>query len=423
MYKKIFFKILYILIIFFISFALYNFLFMQNNNAVKQPDYDNTYLINKQSTDPKRLFLKTWRIIKTKYYDPTLNGQDWSRWNKRYVDKIKTKDDAYVAINTMLASLDDPYSKFLSQEEYAEQNTNIDAKIVGIGVNIMSVAGKIIIISVGEGTPASLQGIKAGDIILKVDKTDVSGKTISDVASLIRGEMGTSVNLELLRDKQKLLKTVQRQEIQIKNIKASVIDKNIGYIQIASFLSSDMTTEFVDALNKTQLCEGLIIDLRGNTGGLMPNAVVIADMFLTQGHIVSVVDRDRQKSDINAQPKPYAINKPVVILIDEGTASASEILSGALKDNQKAILVGKRTFGKGMIQRIFPLPDSTGMNLTIAKYLTPKGIDINKKGITPDYEVSYTEKDFLKDKDPQMDEAKKIIHKLILSKHEIAKAG
>jgi peptidase, S41 family len=423
MYKKIFFKILYILIIFFISFALYNFLFMQNNNAVKQPDYDNTYLINKQSTDPKRLFLKTWRIIKTKYYDPTLNGQDWSRWNKRYVDKIKTKDDAYVAINTMLASLDDPYSKFLSQEEYAEQNTNIDAKIVGIGVNIMSVAGKIIIISVVEGTPASLQGIKAGDIILKVDKTDVSGKTISDVASLIRGEMGTSVNLELLRDKQKLLKTVQRQEIQIKNIKASVIDKNIGYIQIASFLSSDMTTEFVDALNKTQLCEGLIIDLRGNTGGLMPNAVVIADMFLTQGHIVSVVDRDRQKSDINAQPKPYAINKPVVILIDEGTASASEILSGALKDNQKAILVGKRTFGKGMIQRIFPLPDSTGMNLTIAKYLTPKGIDINKKGITPDYEVSYTEKDFLKDKDPQMDEAKKIIHKLILSKHEIAKAG
>ncbi len=423
MYKKIFFKILYILIIFFISFALYNFLFMQNNNAVKQPDYDNTYLINKQSTDPKRLFLKTWRIIKTKYYDPTLNGQDWSRWNKRYVDKIKTKDDAYVAINTMLASLDDPYSKFLSQEEYAEQNTNIDAKIVGIGVNIMSVAGKIIIISVVEGTPASLQGIKAGDIILKVDKTDVSGKTISDVASLIRGEMGTSVNLELLRDKQKLLKTVQRQEIQIKNIKASVIDKNIGYIQITSFLSSDMTTEFVDALNKTQLCEGLIIDLRGNTGGLMPNAVVIADMFLTQGHIVSVVDRDRQKSDINAQPKPYAISKPVVILIDEGTASASEILSGALKDNQKAILVGKRTFGKGMIQRIFPLPDSTGMNLTIAKYLTPKGIDINKKGITPDYEVSYTEKDFLKDKDPQMDEAKKIIHKLILSKHEIAKAG
>ena len=130
MYKKIFFKILYILIIFFISFALYNFLFMQNNNAVKQPDYDNTYLINKQSTDPKRLFLKTWRIIKTKYYDPTLNGQDWSRWNKRYVDKIKTKDDAYVAINTMLASLDDPYSKFLSRKSMQSKTQILMQKLL-----------------------------------------------------------------------------------------------------------------------------------------------------------------------------------------------------------------------------------------------------------------------------------------------------
>ena len=188
-----------------------------------------------------------------------------------------------------------------------------------------------------------------------------------------------------------------------------------------SFISSDMTKEFVDALNKTQNCQGLIIDLRGNTGGLMPNAVVIADMFLTQGHIVSIVDRDKQKAVINAQSKPYAINKPLVILIDEGTASASEILSGALKDNQKAILVGKRTYGKGMIQRIYPMPNQTGMNLTIAKYLTPKGIDINKKGISPDYEVEYTTKDFINDKDPQMDEAKRIIKKLINTQHEIAK--
>ena len=423
MYKKVFPKVIYFLIILLISFGLYHYISLHSIKNTHNPDYDSSYLVNKQSTDPRRLFLKSWRIIKTKYYDPTLNGQDWSKWNRRYVDKIKTKDDAYVAINTMLASLDDPYSKFMNQEEYAEQNTSIDAKIVGIGVNIMSVDGKIIIISVVEDTPAFASGIKAGDIILKVDKTDVSGKTISDVASLIRGEMGTSVKLQLLRGSKKLTKVIGRDEIKIKNIKASVVDKNIGYIQIISFLSSDMTTEFIDALNKTQNCDGLIIDLRGNTGGLMPNAVVIADMFLTQGHIVSVVDRDNQKSDIDAQAKPYAINKPVVILIDGGTASASEILSGALKDNQKAILVGQRTFGKGMIQRIFPLPNQTGMNLTIAKYLTPKGIDINKKGITPDYSVTYTEKDFINNKDPQMDEAKKIIKKLIKSRHEIAKAG
>lgn len=401
---------------------LYNFLSAQPS-LFFEPNYDNEYLINKQSTDPKRLFLKTWRIIKTKYYDPTLNGQDWYKWNKRYVDQIKTKDDAYVAINSMLASLNDPYSKFLSKEEYAEQNTNIDAKIVGIGVNIMSIDGKIVIISVVEGTPAFSAGIKPGDIILKVGKTDASGKTISDVASLIRGELDTTVNIELMRKKQKFTKTIKREEIKIKNIKANVIDKNIGYIQIVSFISSDMTTEFVEALDKTQNCQGLILDLRGNSGGLMPNAVVIADMFLTQGHIVSIVDREKQKSVIDAQSKPYAINKPLVILIDEGTASASEILSGALKDNHKAILVGKKTFGKGMIQKIYPLPNQTGMNLTIAKYLTPKGYDINQKGISPDYEINYTEDDFIKDKDPQLDEAKKIIKKLVNSQKQLANAS
>lgn len=406
-----------------ISFILYNYLSVQNSQPVKQPDYDKSYLVNKQSTNPKKLFLKSWRIIKSKYYDPTMNGQDWSKWNKHYIDNIETTEDAYVAINSMLASLDDPYSKFMNKEEFSEQNTSIDAKIVGIGVNIMSISGKIIIISVVDETPANKAGVKAGDIILKVNGKDVSGKTINDVAALIRGEIDTTVKIELLRDKKKIIKDIKREEIQIKNIKSSVVDKNIGYIQIVSFISSDMTKEFVDALNKTQDCQGLIIDLRGNTGGLMPNAVVIADMFLTQGHIVSIVDRDKQKSDIDAQVKPYAINKPVVLLIDEGTASASEILSGALKDNQKAILVGKKTYGKGMIQRIYPMPNQTGMNLTIAKYLTPKGFDINKTGINPDYEVEYTQQDFLKDKDPQMDEAKRIIKKLIKNKHELAKAS
>lgn len=414
-------KFSYITIIFLISIALYNFLFTRSSELTK-PKLDTDTLINKQATEPKRLFLKTWRLIKTKYFDSTLNGQDWSRWSKHYVDQIKTEEDAYVAINSMLASLDDPYSRFLNKEEYAEQNVNIDAKIVGIGVNIMSVDGKVLIISVVDGTPASKAGIKAGDIILKANGVDVSGKDVGDVAALIRGELGTTVNIELLRKKQRMTMTIKREEIKIKNIKADVVDKNIGYIQIVSFISSDMTSEFVDALDKTKDCQGLILDLRGNTGGLLPNAIVIADMFLTQGHIVSVVDREKQKAVIDAQSKQYAINKPVVILIDEGTASASEILSGALKDNQKAILVGKRTFGKGMIQKIYPLPNETGMNLTIAKYLTPKGYDINKKGILPDYEIAYTESDFLKNKDPQLDEAKKIMHKLIDTQKQLANA-
>ena len=255
---------------------------------------------------------------------------------------------------------------------------------------------------------------------MKVDGANVAGKSVSDVASVIRGEEGKSVTLEILRGKNKLTAVIPREEIKIKNIKAEVLDQNIGYIQISSFISSDLSTEFIEALTKTEKCPGLIIDLRGNAGGLMPNAIFIADMFLPEGHIVSIVDRNHQKSDIDAQTKPYAITKPVVLLIDEASASASEILSGALKDNKKAILVGKRTYGKGMIQKIYPLPNATGMNLTIAKYLTPKGYDINKSGIAPDYEVDYTESDFINDKDPQLDAAKDVLKKVLRSKFELA---
>lgn len=417
MYKKI----LYLLIIFVASLVLFNYLSAQTKYNIRPGTLlDSEFLINRQTTDPKRLFLKTWRIIKSKYYDPTLNGQDWMRWNRHYIDRIKTKEDAYVAINSMLASLDDPYSKFLDEKEYLEQTTNIDAKIIGIGVNIISASGKVIIISVVEDTPAAQKGLKAGDIIMKVDGVNVAGKSVSDVASVIRGEEGKSVTLEILRGKNKLTAVIPREEIKIKNIKAEVLDQNIGYIQISSFISSDLSTEFIEALTKTEKCPGLIIDLRGNAGGLMPNAIFIADMFLPEGHIVSIVDRNHQKSDIDAQTKPYAITKPVVLLIDEASASASEILSGALKDNKKAILVGKRTYGKGMIQKIYPLPNATGMNLTIAKYLTPKGYDINKSGIAPDYEVDYTESDFINDKDPQLDAAKDVLKKVLRSKFELA---
>lgn len=417
MYKKI----LYLLIIFVASLVLFNYLSAQTKYNIRPGTLlDSEFLINRQTTDPKRLFLKTWRIIKSKYYDPTLNGQDWMRWNRHYIDRIKTKEDAYVAINSMLASLDDPYSKFLDEKEYLEQTTNIDAKIVGIGVNIISASGKVIIISVVEDTPAAQKGLKAGDIIMKVDGVNVAGKSVSDVASVIRGEEGKSVTLEILRGKNKLTAVIPREEIKIKNIKAEVLDQNIGYIQISSFISSDLSSEFIEALTKTEKCPGLIIDLRGNAGGLMPNAIFIADMFLPEGHIVSIVDRNHQKSDIDAQTKPYAITKPVVLLIDEASASASEILSGALKDNKKAILVGKRTYGKGMIQKIYPLPNATGMNLTIAKYLTPKGYDINKSGIAPDYEVDYTEYDFINDKDPQLDAAKDVLKKVLRSKFELA---
>lgn len=421
MYKKT----AYLIIIFILSFILFNYLSTQSQQEKQDTSSDVSFLINRQSTDPKRLFLKTWRIVKSKYYDPTMNNQDWSRWNKRYVDRIKTQDDANVAIDSMIASLNDPYTQFLDKEEYKEQTTSIDAKITGIGVNIIALDGNVLIVSVVEDTPAEENGLKAGDIILSVNGKEVRGKTVSDVASLIRGKEGEQVKIELLRDKTKLTKNITRREIKIKSVKTKIIDKTIGYVQISSFISGDVTKEFIEALSKIQNCEGLIMDLRGNTGGLMPNAVFIADMFMTEGHIVSIVDRNKQRSDIDAQRKPYSINKPVVILVDQASASASEILGAALKENRKAILVGEQTFGKAMIQRIIPLPNETGLNLTIAKYLTPKGNDLNKNGITPDYIVSYTEQDFLKNRDPQLDKAKDVLKNLIKSQqqnhHELAR--
>ena len=414
MYKKT----VYLIIIFILSFILFNYLSTQSQQNNQDISANASFLINRQSTDPKRLFLKTWRIARSKYYDPTMNNQDWSRWNKRYVDKIKTQDDANVAIDSMIASLNDPYTQFLDKEEYREQTTSIDAKITGIGVNIIALDGNVLIVSVVEDTPAEENGLKSGDIILSVNGKEVRGKTVSDVAALIRGKESESVKIELQRDKKKLTKNITRREIKIKSVKTKILDKTIGYVQISSFISGDVTKEFIEALTKIQNCEGLIMDLRGNTGGLMPNAVFIADMFLTEGHIVSIVDRNKQRSDIDAQKKPYSINKPVVILVDQSSASASEILGAALKENKKAILVGERTFGKAMIQRIIPLPNETGLNLTIAKYLTPKGHDLNKNGITPDYTVAYTEQDFLKNKDPQLDKAKSILKNLIKSKHQ-----
>ncbi len=362
---------------------------------------------------PQKLFERTWREIDSGFYDSSLNKQDWSYWKKHYKGKIKTDEDAQVAIDTMIASLDDDYSKYLNKKEYAEQNSSIESKISGIGVNIMNDAGKIIVFSVIDNTPAKEAGIKANDVIIKVDGKNVSGMNISEVATLVRGKEGSIVTLEIQRKNKKIIKSVRRKTIKIDSVKSSV-KKDIGYIQISSFIATSTPTEFITALEKTKDTKGLILDLRGNTGGLLANAIFVANMFVDKGTIVNIVSRNGKVEDIKAQNSSLTIDKPVVVLVDGASASASEILSGALKDHHKAVLVGTRTFGKGMVQRIIPLPNSTGLNLTIAKYLTPSGSDINKKGITPDYVVKYTESDFIAHRDPQREKAEKILTEMIM---------
>ena len=385
-----------------------NSLFLKLGNFINN---DND-LINHDHVSSQKLFESVWTTVKDNYYDSTLNHQLWVRWKDHYRGKIKTDEDAKVAIQSMLESLNDPYSKYMNKQEYADQNTSINSRITGIGVNISTESGKIQIINVMEGTPAQNANLQSGDFILAIDGKDVNGLPLADVANLVRGPENSVVELTILRGKDKFNKKITRKEIKIKTVKSSM-DKNIGYIQIMTFIGSTTPNEFLEAVEKTQKAEGLILDLRGNTGGLLPNAIFIANLFIPEGNLVSIVGRNGEKYDIEAQNTEFNINKPMIVLVDGASASASEILSGALKDYKVAKLLGTKTYGKGMVQKIIPLPNETGLNLTVAKYLTPNGTDINKKGIAPDIEVSFTLNDFKKQNDVQLNTAKSILTEMI----------
>lgn len=386
-----------------------------NNFKIKEIKRINNILevniINDKKVSSKELFEDSWQIIKTNYYKNNLNKQNWNRWKKRYIHEIKTEEDAYIAINTMLASLDDSYSKFMSKEEFLAQNSAINSKLYGIGINIASIAGKIYIINVLENAPAYQAGVNAGDIILKVNGEDVNGQTIYHVAQLIRGNINEFINLELLRGNEKFNKTIKREEIKIKTIDYKKLTDDIGYIRISSFIGADTPKEFIIALNRLKDSKGLILDLRGNSGGLFQNAIIISNLFMNKGVIVNVIARQGKKNVYSAQNEGCIYNNPLVVLIDNNSASASEILSSALRDNSRAVLVGTRTYGKGLVQKIFSLPNQSGMNLTIARYLTPKGVDINKKGIEPDFTVNFSHNDFINNIDPQLIYAQRYLEK------------
>lgn len=365
--------------------------------------------VNMLKKPPKEVYLSAWSAVKDLYVDKSYNHQDWSRWKNKYENDIKTYDDAYVAIDSMLESLNDPYTRFLKPSDFAEQDRGIDAKLYGIGVHISDKKGNTYIVDVISGTPAQKRGLKANDIIMKVNGTPVSGIGTSKVADLVRGKEGSFVQLTIKRGDKTIVKKVERAKIDVKSVEYKIIDKKIAYIKISSFLSNKTADEMATALKKTKDAKGIIVDLRGNFGGLLPNAVYIADMFINKGTIVSIVDRDGDKEVINASPYEVYTNKPLVVLINGASASASEILSGALKDNKRATLIGETSFGKGLVQEIHPLSNGAGINITIAKYLTPNGSDINKKGIKPNINIPFSIADFLRNKDPQLDKAKKVI--------------
>ncbi len=374
--------------------------------------------ISNQTVSPQRLFITAWRNAKKQYVDPTMNGQDWVRWKNRYLPYIETNEDVYVAVNSMLQSLNDPYSRFMDISEYENQNINIESYISGIGIVLENKSNKIVISKIYNDSPAQKAELKIGDTIINIDGKNIENEPAESVVSMIRGNRGTIIAIEVKRQGKKIKKTLTRENIKIKNLDVQVLQNELAYIRVISFMGKDVSKEFEKALKETKNVKGLIIDLRGDAGGLLTNAVVIGNMFINNGKIVNVIYRNGINIPIPAQKTAIFKDKPIVILADRGTASASEILTGALRDNKKAIIVGEKTYGKNSIQQIIPLPNKTGMNLTIAKYLMPNSEDIHLKGIAPDYEVAYTEQDYIKDEDPQLKKALCILLKEIEKKEQ-----
>lgn len=357
---------------------------------------------------PQVLYQRAWKLIKDSYYDQKFGeknnkdgAQDWGRWEHHYDGKLKSSDDAHKAIETMLASLGDPYTRFLDRDAFDDEKSQIDAHLFGVGMQLgMNKEHKVVVIAPIEDTPAFRAGVQPGDEITEVDKKPVKGQSLDTVVKQIRGPIKTKVGITLMRKTEKKSVMLERAEIPIRAVASSeMLPGNIAYIRLDSFISSKANSEMKLALKKLSGADGIVLDLRNNPGGLLANAIEIANMFLDKGIIVSTIDADGYKTSQMSTSSPMT-HQPMIVLINGGSASASEILSGALRDNGRAKLVGQTSFGKGLVQAINKLEDGSGINVTIARYLTPNDTDIHKHGITPDYMVKLEDKDYTSGRGP-----------------------
>lgn len=349
-----------------------------------------------RTLQPEDLYHKVWFLIKDEFYDQKRIDEEWARWEHRYDGKLKTMDDSHKAIETMLASLGDRYTRFLDRDAFDDEKSQIESHLFGVGIQIgMDKNNNVVVIAPIDDTPASRAGLMAEDEITAINGKPTKGISVEEAAKQIKGEKGTKVKLTVLRSGKTLDFTMVRDEIKIKAVQtAKMINSDVGYIRLTSFISEHANDEMKKALTQLSGAKGIILDLRDNPGGLLTNAIEISNMFLDGHHdIVSTVDKDGYKTPAISDGHPLT-HQPLVILINRGSASASEIASGAMHDNGRATLVGERSFGKGLVQGITKLDDNTGVNITIARYLTPNDTDINLKGINPDVAVTLTEKDY-----------------------------
>lgn len=310
---------------------------------------------------------------------------------KNYVEDVKDKEIVYSAIKGILESLD-PHSAFLNPEMYKEMQSETKGEFGGIGIEITIKDGFPTVITPIEDTPASRAGLKPGDHIIRIDGKPTKNMGLMEVVRMIRGERGKPVTLTIMREGFTTPKdfTIVRDIIKVKSIKYRIIDEEYGYVKITQFqerTSEDLKKAFGELTKGAKQIKGVVLDLRNNPGGLLDQAVAVADEFLTEGLIVSIEGKNKESRMRFFAEKEDVYSGPLVVLVNEGSASASEIVAGALQDHRKAIIVGTKTFGKGSVQTVFPLGDGSAIKLTTARYFTPKGRSIQAEGITPDITV------------------------------------
>jgi len=322
---------------------------------------------------------------------------------RNYVEEVPPQKLIYGAVQGMLKSLD-PHSSFMKPEDYKELQIETKGSFTGIGIEISLRDGILTVVSPIEGTPAYKAGLKANDKILKIEDKTTKDMTLIEAVKLLRGAKGTDVTISIYREGWRRLKdvTLTRDVIPIKSVRSMMLEEGYGYIRISNF-QNKTTSELEKALRELERdkgLKGLVLDLRNNPGGLLDQAVKVADVFLEKGLIVYTDGRIKeQKMRFEAHPDRCSRNYPIAVLVNEGSASASEIVAGALQDHKRAIIIGVRTFGKGSVQTIIPLEDGSAVRLTTARYYTPNGRSIQAKGIEPDIEVSYTPLKKTKEKD------------------------
>jgi carboxyl-terminal processing protease len=383
---------------------------------------------------PKELVDEVWQIIDRNYVDGTFNQVDWKAIRSQYLSRsYSNKDDAYKAIGEMLEKLGDPYTRFMNPEEFKNMQIETSGELTGVGIQLAQdeKTKKLIVVAPIEDSPAFAAGILSKDFITKIDGQSTQGMDVNKAVSLIRGPSGTQVKLTVQRGEQELEFNIRRARIEIHPVRSSYQKTptgGIGYIRLIQF-SSNASSEMRRAIQELEAknVEGYILDLRSNPGGLLNSSIEIARMWLDDGTIVSTVDRKGEVNRDKANRRALT-NKPLVVLVDGGSASASEILSGALQDNDRAELVGTQTFGKGLVQSVRGLGDGSGLAVTIAKYYTPNGRDINKSGISPDYEVKLSDaqrEEIASDRtkigtaaDPQYNKALEVLNTKIAAKQQ-----